>query len=36
MKELRVIIAGSRYFDDFPKLINSSMEILTEISKKER
>lgn len=35
MKELRVIIAGSRYFDDFPKLINSSMEILTEISKKK-
>lgn len=34
MKELRVIIAGSRDFDDFPKLMNSSMEILTEISKK--
>ncbi len=34
MKELRVIIAGSRNFDDFPKLMNSSMEILTEISKK--
>ena len=34
MKELRLIIAGSRDFDDFPKLMNSSMEILTEISKK--
>lgn len=34
MKELRVIIAGSRDFDDFSKLMNSSMEILTEISKK--
>lgn len=34
MKELRVIIAGSREFNDFPKLMNSSMEILTEISKK--
>ena len=34
MKELRVIIAGSRDFDDFPKLINSSIEILTGISKK--
>ena len=34
MKELRVIIAGSRDFDDFPKLMNSSIEILTEISKK--
>ena len=34
MKELRVIIAGSRDFDDFPRLMNSSIEILTEISKK--
>ena len=34
MKELRVIIAGSRDFNDFPKLMNSSIEILTEISKK--
>ena len=34
MKELRVIIAGSRDFDDFPKLMNSSIEILTGISKK--
>ena len=34
MKELRVIIAGSREFNDFPKLMNSSIEILTEISKK--
>ena len=33
MKELRVIIAGSREFNDFPKLMNSSIEILTEISK---
>ena len=33
MKELRVIIAGSRDFDDFPKLMNSSIEILTGISK---
>ena len=34
MKELRVIIAGSRDFNDFPKLMNSSIEILTGISKK--
>ena len=34
MKELRVIIAGSRDFNDFPKLMNSSIKILTEISKK--
>ena len=34
MKELRVIIAGSREFNDFPKLMNSSIEILTGISKK--
>ena len=34
MKELRAIIAGSRDFDDFPKLMNSSIEILSEISKK--
>ena len=34
MKELRAIIAGSRDFDDFPKLMNSSIEILTGISKK--
>ena len=34
MKELRVIIAGSRDFNDFQKLMNSSIKILTEISKK--
>ena len=34
MKELRVVIAGSRDFNDFPKLMNSSIEILTGISKK--
>lgn len=32
MKELRVIIAGSRDFDDFPKLMNSCIDILHEIS----
>ena len=34
MKELRVIIAGSRDFDDFPKLMNSSNGILSEIINK--
>lgn len=34
MKELRVIIAGSRDFDDFPKLMNSSIDILSEITNK--
>lgn len=32
MKELRVIIAGSRDFGDFPKLMNSCIDILHEIS----
>jgi len=32
MKELRVIIAGSRDFNDFPKLMNSCIDILHEIS----
>jgi Protein of unknown function (DUF2493). len=32
LKELRVIIAGSRDFDDFPKLMNSCIDILHEIS----
>lgn len=32
MKELRVIIAGSRDFDDFPKLISSCTDILCEIT----
>lgn len=32
MKELRVIIAGSRNFDDFSKLMNSCIDILHEIS----
>lgn len=32
MKELRVIIAGSRDFDDFPKLMNSCIEILAGIA----
>lgn len=32
MKELRVIIAGSRDFDDFPKLMNSCIDILHKIS----
>lgn len=32
MKELRVIIAGSRDFDDFSKLMNSCIDILHEIS----
>lgn len=34
MKELRAIIAGSRDFDDFPKLMNSSIDILSEIANK--
>ena len=32
MKELRVIIAGSRDFDDFPKLMNSCNDILFKIT----
>ena len=32
MKELRVIIAGSRDFDDFPKLMNSCIDILSSIT----
>lgn len=32
MKELRLIIAGSRDFDDFPKIMNSCIDILHEIS----
>lgn len=32
MKELRVIIAGSRDFDDFPKLMNSCTNILSKIT----
>lgn len=32
MKELRVIIAGSRDFDDFPKLISSCTDILCKIT----
>lgn len=31
MKELRVIIAGSRDFDEFPKLMNSCNDILSDI-----
>lgn len=34
MKELRVIIAGSRDFDDFPKLMNSCNDILYGITDK--
>lgn len=34
MKELRVIIAGSRDFDDFPKLMNSCNDILSGITDK--
>lgn len=34
MQELRVIIAGSRDFDDFPKLMNSSIDILSGITSK--
>lgn len=33
-KELRVIIAGSRDFDDFSKLMNSSINILSGITNK--
>lgn len=36
MKELRVIIAGSRYFDDFPKLINSCIDILFKITEQNK
>lgn len=32
MKELRVIIAGSRDFDDFTKLMNSCIDILLKIT----
>lgn len=32
MKELRVIIAGSRDFDDFPKLMDSCTDILSQIT----
>lgn len=32
MKELRVIIAGSRDFDGFPKLMNSCIDILLKIT----
>ena len=32
MKELRVIIAGSRDFDDFQKLMNSCNDILSKIT----
>lgn len=32
MKELRVIIAGSRDFDDFPKLMDSCTDILSKIT----
>ena len=32
MKELRVIIAGSRDFDDFPKLMNNCIDILFKIT----
>lgn len=31
LKELRVIIAGSRDFDDFPKLMNSCTDILSKV-----
>ena len=34
MKELRVIIAGSRDFNDFPKLMNSCNDILSGITDK--
>lgn len=34
MKELRVIIAGSRDFNDFPKLMNSCIAILSDITNK--
>lgn len=34
MKELRVIIAGSRDFDDFPKLMNSCNDVLSGITNK--
>lgn len=34
MKELRVIIAGSRDFDDFPKLMDSCTDILFKITEK--
>ncbi len=34
MKELRVIIAGSRDFDDFLKLMNSCADILSSIANK--
>lgn len=36
MKELRVIIAGSRDFDDFPKLMNNCNDILSDIANKNQ
>lgn len=35
MKELRVIIAGGRDFDDFPLLMNKCIEIIAEETKKD-
>ena len=35
MKELRVIIAGGRDFDDFPLLINKCIEIIAEETKED-
>lgn len=36
MKELRVIIAGSRYFDDFSKLMNNCIDILSNITNRNQ
>lgn len=36
MKELRVIIAGSRDFNDFPKLMNSCIDILFKVTKQNK
>lgn len=36
MKELRVIIAGSRGFDNFPKLMNDCNDILSKIANKNQ
>lgn len=35
MKELRVIVAGGRDFDDFPLLMNKCIEIIVEATKED-
>ena len=35
MKELRIIVAGGRDFDDFPLLMNKCIEIIATVSKED-